>query len=174
MASQVGTLELSVTVGDAAFSASGETAVVLETYADFKKLLGGPRPVHPPKRGTTAPEFEAGSDDAPPAAPERHTNLPLKPYLEQFKLKGNKEKATAILAWSAESGEKTALTVSEVEKLWKRTPFKLPTKLARDLRAAEGEGWLDSQGKSGSPNATFSINGYGEGIVAGWASNKKD
>jgi len=49
-----------------------------------------------------------------------------------------------------------------------KTPFKVPANLARDLRAAEAEGWLGMEGKSGSPDAKYSINGYGEGIVEGW------
>jgi len=100
------------------------------------------------------------------------TDLPLKPFVAALKLRGNKEKAAAILAWSAESGSEPALNIADLEKLWRKTPFKMPSNLARDLRNAEAEGWLRREGKEGSPEARYSITGYGEDAVAGWANSK--
>jgi hypothetical protein len=176
-----GQLELSFTVGGWSFSAPGPTEVVLDVYADFKKFSkAGPAiaptgaPAAPP--APVAPTDGGGVADTPGVQVEvkAPTNLPLKPYLARLDLKGNKEKATAVVAWSAESGDKPALTVSEIEQLWKKTPFKAPSNLARDVRKAESEGWLDAHGKPGSPDTTYSINGYGEGIVAGWESSGKE
>lgn len=170
---QDGTLELSVTVGNWSFSASGETSVVLDAYADSKEFVGATPTVAPPEasrseQAATAPAASTRTEVKSP------TTLPLKPYLARLNLRGNQEKATAILAWSAESGNKKELTAAEVETLWKKTQFRAPANLPRDLRAAEAEGWLDSKGKSGSPDATFSINGYGEGIIAGWVVPSKE
>lgn len=172
-----------MTVGNAAFSASGETQVVLDAYADFKKYLEAAPTVaaadtRPPSEGAAgehpAEQSEPVGTSEPPAEVKSPTALPLKPYLARLKLRGNKEKATAIIAWSAESGQKAALTLAEIEQLWKKTPFKAPSNLPRDVRNAEAEGWLESQGKAGSPDTTYSINGYGEGIVAGWVEADKE
>jgi hypothetical protein len=171
VAEQSGMLELSITVGGSSFSASGETSVVLDAYADFKEFVRSvstapaPEPLPASEEVVQADEGSAPEASGPQAI-KAPTSLPLKPYLDRLKLRGNKEKATAIIAWSGESGEKASLTVEEVEKLWKNTSFKVPKNLARDIGKAESEGWLDSQGKRGS--RTHSISGYGEGIVAGW------
>lgn len=181
MPAEPGTLELSVTIGNSAFSASGDAQVVLDLYADFKEFVRA-TPVLLPAGSESG--SSSGSDEAAgsaesdaesgPTEVKAPTSLPLKPYLARLKLRGNKEKATAIVAWSGESGEKAALTVGQIEQLWKKTPFRAPANLARDVRAAEAEGWLDSQGKPGSPDMTYSINGYGEGIVAGWVTKNEE
>jgi hypothetical protein len=171
---QSGNLNLSVSIGSASFSASGDKQVVLDAYEDFKALLESLPVPAPTREAPASPAPDAGAappDGAAVASVKSPTSLPLKPYLEGLTLKGNKEKATAIVAWSAESGEKAALTVTDVEKLWKKTPFRAPANLPRDLRKAEAEGWIERQGKDGSPEATYSINGYGEGIVAGWTKS---
>jgi hypothetical protein len=169
MADQPETFELAVSFGDASFSASGKTGMVLDAYADFKDLLQ----VRAAASGTLKTERidEPEQPDAaksPSGNVKAPTDLPLKPYVGQFKLPGNKEKATAVLAWSAESGAETALTVTEIETLMKKGGFKAPANLARDLRQAEGEGWIDSSGSGRS--SKFSINGYGEGVLAGWTT----
>lgn len=170
MADKAGQLDLSITIGNASFSARGDTSTVLGVYDDFKGLIAADTP---PASKFRAKERESSADETEKTSgsAKRTTSLPLKPFLQQYKLPTNKAKATAILAWSAEKGEQAALTASEVEKLWKKTPFKAPGNLPRDLRNAEGEGWIDSAGKAGSSDATFSINGYGEGVLAGWATD---
>jgi hypothetical protein len=170
-------LSLTISVGSWSFSASGEKKTVLDTYADFKKFLteGQAPPVPKDLQDRQKPPADNnGSSSDPEAKGDRTTTLPLKPYLDKLELKGNKEKATALIAWSGESGTKAALTVSEVEALWKKGPFKAPGNLARDIRKAESEGWLDSDGTAGSSDVTYSINGYGEGIVEGWAKGAEE
>lgn len=171
-------LELSVTIGGSSFSASGEASAVLEAYEDFKTLAA----LGSTTAGTSASEGTREDGDTQTAAGtgasasahqvKAPTTLPLKPYLDRLKLRGNKEKATAIIAWSAERGNATALTVADIAQLWRSTPYKPPSNLPRDVRTAVGEGWLDTGGKPGSPQATFSINGFGEGIVAGWIKDE--
>jgi hypothetical protein len=39
------------------------------------------------------------------------------------------------------------------------------------VRAAEKEGWLGSEVEG--KEEVFSINGYGEGVVAGWVESKE-
>ncbi|MBS1895557.1 MAG: hypothetical protein JST59_30015 [Actinobacteria bacterium] len=171
MTDQRNAFELAVTFGDASFSARGNTSTVLDAYADFKDLLqvrtGAPR--KPAAERDDEPD-RSGADKAPMDDVKAPTNLPLKPYLGQFGLPGNKEKATAVLAWSAESGAEVALTIDEVESLMKKGGFKAPANLGRDLRQAESEGWIDSSGPGRS--SKFSINGYGEGVLAGWMTTK--
>lgn len=150
--------------GSWAFSASGETQVVLDAYEDFKQsVVFSSTPEKDLK-----PQTSASKSDEIPGPVKNATTLPLKPYLKRLKLGTNKEKATAIIAWAGEHGYETPLTIAEIEKLWKKTPFKAPSNLRRDVRDAEHEGWLDTEGKSGSPDKTYRINGYGENAVAGW------
>jgi len=148
--------------------------LVLEAYAEFKELLSsrGSRAARAALASTGAKSDHAvsGSGAAPSDGAKASTSLPLKPYLARLELTSNKQKAAAIIAWSAESGGKSALTVTEIEQLWKRAPWKAPSNLPRDVRDAEREGWLHRDGRTGSPEATYSINGYGEGIVAGWVT----
>lgn len=168
MTSYSGEFALSITLKDAAFSAHGDASTVLDAYEDFKSLLS----MSPQADGGT-PETES-QDKASKASSSGfdgsvpHTDLPLKPFLSEHNLKGNKEKATAIVAWSGGSGNEASLAVADIEKLWKKTSFKAPKNLARDIRKAEAEGWLHRDGKAGSPDATFTLTGYGQQIVEGW------
>lgn len=168
MTSQSGEFSLSITLKDAAFSAQGDVSTVFDAYKDFKSLLSMKPEAGGEASTTDLPGGPSHESSAQSDLSASHTDLPLKPYLSELKLKGNKEKATAIVAWSGSSGAKAALTLTEIEKLWKKTPFKAPSNLARDLRQAEAEGWLHREGKSGSPDATFQLNGYGQQIVEGW------
>jgi hypothetical protein len=170
MATDRAPFELSVTLGDASFSASGEADLVLRKFAEFKALAspsGAPTAAKPRK-------VIAQAEPTPDVSPDvkSPTTLPLKPFLSRHKLRGNKEKAAAVLAWSAESGEKHKLTFAELETLWKRTGFKTPTNLTRDVRAAAKEGWLESEGAG--KDEVFFIAGYGEGVLAGWVTEGKE
>jgi hypothetical protein len=178
MSPQSRSLELSVTLGEASFSASGDTEVVLKTFADFKEWATASPSESPGTPKRTKPKFEGGNggdpgkDEKPVLAAK--TSLPLKPYVDRFTLKNNRMKGTAILAWSAESGGKAQLTAAGVLDLWKKTGFRAPSNLGnlgRDLRDAATEGWLDLHGTG--RDQTFSINTYGEGIVQGWAKDKE-
>ncbi len=176
MSPQSSQLELSVSIASASFSATGDTQIVLDAYADFKELLRSGVPTVASgdqicEEPTTENRAQPREQEHPAATEVKApTSLPLKPYLARLRLRGNKHKAAALLAWSAESGEKAELTASEIEQLWRRSPFKVPKNVPRDVRAAEAEGWLDSAGKENSPSTTYRINGFGEGIVAGWVT----
>jgi hypothetical protein len=175
MTSHSGEFTLSVSLGTASFSAEGATAVVLEVYEDFKKLLASidlppaPDPGHPQGK---IEEGEPKPRVTP--TPSEATELPLKPYLAGLKLKGNRERVTAIVAWGSASGNHDALKLAEIEALWKKTPFKAPGNLPRDVRNAETEGWLHRDGKVGSPDAAFHLTGYGQQIVEGWKTTESD
>lgn len=163
MSSEPNRLELTVAFGEASFSGNGAKEDVLALYDDFKELIRG---------GIASPEGISGlkGDDSSQTQKKvkSPTSLPLKPYIERLKLPGNKEKATAVIAWSAESGGEQALNVAELKKLWKKLPFKVPANLARDLGKAESEGWLEREGRAGSPDARYTITGYGEDAVSQW------
>ena len=144
---------------------------MLKTFAEFKELAAAPRPEFEKPGGDEGDGAGGGGGDGgggpgKKAKVKSSTTLPLKPFLAEHKLKGNKEKVAAVLAWSAESGEKQKLTFDELEALWKRGGFKMPANFPRDVRKAQSEGWIDSEGKG--PTEVFLINGYGEDIVAGW------
>ncbi|MBF6621256.1 MAG: hypothetical protein ITG02_13640 [Patulibacter sp.] len=177
MSTESNRLELSVTFGANDFSAAGDASVVTSLYHDFKQAIqtvGAPAlSAEPPTTDRNVEQQSATQEASDPAVVKAPTKLPLKPYLDRLKLRGNKEKAAAIVAWSAESGGKASLTIAEIEALWKRdAPFRLPSNLGRDVRAAKSEGWLDSDGADKSPNTTYSVNGYGEGVIGGWAKSE--
>ena len=160
MATSTAPFQLSVTLGTASFSASGDATLVLQTFAEFKELAATPNVSRAkPQQSVEQPESKHDAEV------KRSTTLPLKPYLSNYKLPGNKHKTAAVLAWSAESNGKRALTLAELEALWKRTSFKMPKNLGRDVRAAREEGWLDSEGTGRAE--LFSINGFGEDAVSG-------
>jgi hypothetical protein len=167
-------LSLAVSVGSCSFSATGDKATVLGAYEEFKKDFGSQLFA----AGAMLRQDPGGGGKPAEGLEKREsvhtTTLPLKPYLARLDMRGNKEKATALIAWAGESGSQTSLTVSEIDGLWKRSPFKTPGNLARDVRSAEAEGWLDSEGTSGSSEVRYSINGYGEEIVAGWTKSPEE
>lgn len=164
MSAHSGDLSLSISYGDASFSAQGDVSVVLDAYKDFKNLIGSNEP--PKEDAPAAAPKSSKSSTAQPSSGS--TDLPLKPFLSELDLKGNKEKATAIVAWAAASDTQNVLTIGEIEKLWKKAPFKAPSNLRRDVRTAETEGWLHREGKAGSPDATYQVTGYGQQIIEGW------
>lgn len=166
MSSEQSRLEVSISLGSASFSASGATEDVLGLYEDFKDLAKAKTSTTASKSKTDLSRRAADGDSR--SAVKTSTSLPLKPYVARLNLSGNKEKATAIIAWSAESGHEPALNIGDLKKLWKKTPFKMPANVARDLGKAEVEGWLEREGKAGSPEAKYSITGYGEDAVANW------
>jgi hypothetical protein len=173
MASNKDPFSLSIALGDSSFSAQGELSAVLDAYEDFKKLLSSE-----PKAAKTSPPVSRPTGQPRKAATTvtstSATDLPLKPFVKGLTLKGNKEKATAIVAWANATGNETGLTHAEIEELWKKTPFKAPKNLRRDVRGAETEGWLHQDGKAGSPESTYRITGYGQQMVDGWKAPPSD
>lgn len=85
--------------------------------------------------------------------------------MKGLELAGNKERATAILAWASESG-KDRLTTNEIEGLWKKTHFKVAGNLGRDLGLAAKEGWIALEGKA--PDQAWVIHGFGKDALASW------
>jgi len=171
MAAEPGAFELSITIGDASFSASGPSDLVLSSFAEFKELVASG--AKPPARTPKPAAVSADNQNAPDGTVETRqvTTRALKPFLGEHTLKGNKEKITAILAWSAErDGEKDKLSRDELKTLWKQTG-KVPAGFSRDLRAAEVEGWIESEGK-GQGTVFFIAPVHGEDTVAGWKTAK--
>ena len=171
MDEQKGTFELAVTLGNSSFSASGDPDLVLRMFGEFKELAAATP--DPPSRAERREPTESAKPSGGGSTVDT-TNLPLKPFLSRLELRGNRERATAMIAWSAESGGAKQLTITQINELWKKTSFKAPSNLGnlgRDVRSAAKEGWLDSEGTG--KDEVFSINGYGDGVVAGWATSKR-
>jgi len=154
--------ELSVSIGGDSFSASGKHDLVLKAFEDFKTLTGRSGDPAPTKPRGSARKTKSNSGGASSSTAD---GLLLPAFVKSIKLAGNKEKATAILAWAAENG-KDRLTTNEVENLWKKTHFKVASNLSRDLGAAAKEGWIELEGKA--PDQAWVIHGFGKTALASW------
>jgi hypothetical protein len=167
MPTSTAVFELSVSIGGNSFSASGKHDLVLKAFEDFKALTGGsvgdPTPTKP--RGSKTKSNGGG------ASSPSTDGFPLPAYVKAIKLVGNKERATAILAWASENG-KVRLTTREIEDLWKTTHFKVAGNLKRDLGLAAKEGWVAREGK-GSDQA-WVIHGFGKTTLASWGEPAAD
>lgn len=163
-------LELSITVGDASFAAAGDPDLVLKAYADFQewaRASTGKGSTPTDKRGKKTDRDDQPADQKPGGG----GSLELKPFLNQYTLTSNKQRGTALLAWSATKGSK-ALTFAEIQDLWRKSGFKVPKRhLTRDVRSAETEGWIESEGSG--RDERFSVSTYGEGQLATWVADKE-
>ena len=154
-------LELSITLGDAMFQASGPADLVMQALDEFKVLAtttpGGktkakPQPEDPPQEG------DDGAAATPPQkSPASKVLLPQ--FLQSPSIKGNSKIATAIVVWAADHDGKSNLATGEIEKYWKRTPLKVPKNLSRDIGAAVKNGWLLQEKRR------YSASGYGREAI---------
>lgn len=174
--------ELSLTVGDTQFSASGTEKAVREAFDVFREWVDSGSRVGTPALQTgqsppthaaaTTPQAASSPPSAAPSAPPKVSDsLPLKPFLADFKLRGNKERAAGIAAWSAASGNGEELSLEQFEQLWKRSGAKMPGNLGRDVRAAEKDGWLHES--KNDKTVVWSITSFGEGEMESWKTGHK-
>lgn len=143
-------LHMEIRVGGFQFVGVGPRDAVFEAYERFKKDLdlfldrgNHERPVSDVTLDTTG---TAPTDEA----------VPLPVFLKERNLDTNALKAAAILVWADRYQGRTKLSPSEVEDYWKRTPFRLPGNMARDLATAATQGWVRQEG-----HGEYSPTGYG-------------
>lgn len=152
--------QLSVSLDDYSFSASGKPDQVLKAFEDFKAMAGyGGEGSKPPPVARRVPRER--KDKAP------HDEVLLQEFLAKLKLKGNAEIGAAILSWTAQHSEKDALTTRELHELWEQTEHKAPTpasNISRDLAPAIKKGWVKKEGKG--KGQTFRAQAYGQKEIA--------
>jgi hypothetical protein len=98
--------------------------------------------------------------------------MTLPAFLARLTLKSGPKTGTAIVAWSAQHGDKHKLTSSEVRELWKGTRYKLPSSLGnvtRDLNVAAKKGMLRKEGNG--PSLVFYADAYEQEQVEAWATS---
>jgi hypothetical protein len=157
--SATGFFALDVRLGEDSFSASGKPDLVLKAYEDFKALTG--------HGGDDPPPRVAAKRAARSTQTKTHDEVFLQEFLATLNLKGNGQVGAAILAWTAQYGEKEKLTALELHELWEQTEHRAPTPAAnipRDLTPAIRKGWVKKEGKG--QGQTFYAQAYGQKEVA--------
>jgi hypothetical protein len=157
--SATGSFALDVRFGEDSFSASGKPDLVLKAYEDFKALTG--------HGGDHPPPIVAAKRAARSTQTNTHDEVLLQEFLTTLNLKGNGQVGAAILAWSAQYGEKEKLTVLELHELWEQTEHRAPSpasNIPRDLASAIKKGWVKKEGKG--QGQTFHAQAYGQKEVA--------
>jgi hypothetical protein len=159
---------LSVTLGEDSFSAEGKHDLVLKAFEEFKALAGrGDAPDVAEQKGTSRKA-------KPPKASKPSGNMTLPAFLARLTLSSGPKTGAAIVAWSAQHGDKNKLTSSEVRELWKETKYKLPSTLGnvtRDLNEAAKKGLLRKEGKG--PSLVFYADAYEQEKVETWVAPEK-
>ena len=158
--------ELSVSLGDDSFFASGKYDLVLKAFEEFKAMTGRSVAAGSKAAPRTGPAKQRGSGSDGGQNASAASGLLLPAYIDMLTLMGNKERVTAILVWSAENG-KEALTPAEIKALWVKTHLKPAANLSRDIAAAAKKGWIASEGQG------WVAHGFGKKAVAGWAAPKE-
>jgi hypothetical protein len=144
-----GALELSITLGDATFTASGSSDIVMSALTEFKAMLGDTPSA---KREARKPHTEGEETNG---KQEKKTVLPL--FIKDRNPKGNPLTATAIVAWAQLHGDRPdGITAAEALKLWKTTSMKPPGNLSRDMASAAKDGLLEKKGP------TYTTTGHGK------------
>lgn len=144
--------QLSVRLGEAEFNASGATDRVMAAFEKFEALLDGSPPSTSPTKGKTG-------QSVPPKAPVLKTgsDKPVLPvFLKELNPKGNRLVATAIVAWGQLHDGRPGLKASEVRELWRKTNFKAPGNINRDMEKAASEGYLHRAGND------YTVTGFGK------------
>jgi hypothetical protein len=154
---------LSVTIGDATFTASGAPDLVMQAFGDFKTLLESPPAGSTRKSPAKTPKHTDGEAPTGPKQSEA-TDKPLPRVVAG--LTGNATIATAIVAWAADHESKPSLTVQDIERYWRRTDLKVPRNPHRDVESAAKRGWLHREDNS------YSVTGFGRTEV-GLTGNSK-
>jgi hypothetical protein len=148
-----GSFNLSVTIGDAAFTASGAPDLVMQAFGDFKLLVESPRAKRTvQERDKEQPDAADGEAPTGPKQSEA-TDKPLPQVVAA--IKGNAKVATAIVAWAADHEDKSSLTVSEIKGYWRRTNLRVPANPNRDVEKAAKEGWLHRD------DSNYTVTGFG-------------
>jgi hypothetical protein len=148
--------QLSITIGDASFQATGEAELVMQALAEFKTLAETATPL---KRQRSAKEKTSADDTSDGGDGAGDTSQPL-PVFVKRNWPSQSAKATAIVMWARDNDNKASLAPSEVEDYWRKTPGKVPTNPPAVCKGGQKQGWLHNEGKG-----HYSLTGHGEDMV---------
>jgi hypothetical protein len=168
---------LEVSLGDASFSAEGESQLVFQAFETFRGELRAPgknsREDQKPKdleveedAGDGGKDEKSGNEPDPHAAFAKGTPLPV--FLKENGPKTNPSAVAVMAVWANANQGTTEFTTDVIEELWKRSGRKKAGNLARDIGDAANSGWLDraSRGK-------YTLPSYGIDYVRGLTATKE-
>jgi hypothetical protein len=136
------------------FSASGDKTSVFKAWNEFlENAVSHERPK------TTTPVASNATDKQPE---KRSAGVePLSVFLERAgKTDSNPKIATAIVLWSRRHEQRQEIGPNDVKELWRKTKYKVPGNVPRELANAVKEGWLDRAG-----GGKYQITGHGEEFI---------
>ncbi|GEM_PF-6287224 len=138
--------DLSMKFGEAEFSASGPSELVLDAFEEFKSLI---------EKVPASATQGAGDRSAATALGEKppFAVFMKRPWPNQG------AKATAIFTWAKKFDGKDRLRPSEMATYWKKFDKK-PGNPTMACQGAEQKGWLESLG-----NGYYAVTGHGENMV---------
>lgn len=152
------TLEITLSLGDASFQASGNGDRVMAALNEFKLLLdSSPQP----KRETKPKDGNGGGGGGGGGGDTKGTPLGV---FTNRSWENQGAKATAIVLWARDNEQKASLTPNEVVAYWRKTAGKTPGNPTQVCQSAEKKGWLHNEG-----GGRYSVTGHGEEMVKGVA-----
>jgi hypothetical protein len=135
------------------FSASGDKASVFKAWNEFLENA-----VIRERSSVTTP---TGRNADSKLAQQRSGIEPLTVFLERAgKTDSNPKIATVIVLWAKRHEQREQIGPNEVKELWRRTKYKVPGNVPRELASAVKEGWLDRAG-----GGKYQITGHGEEFI---------
>jgi hypothetical protein len=141
--------DLSLKFGDAQFSASGPSELVLDALGEFKAMMEKSPPSTRPVEDRNA---EVSNDFGP---------KPPFPIFMKREWPNQAAKAAAIFTWAKRYDDKDRLRPSEMSTYWKKFDKK-PGNPTMACQNAEQKGWLENVG-----NGNYAVTGHGENMVDG-------
>jgi hypothetical protein len=124
----------------------------------------------PPPSGGSGGGRASGQRPSARRSTSVQDKVTLGAFLSERKLRSNSKKATAIVVWASRHGDQQELKVGDVKNLWRKTSFRRPANLARDLQSAGRNGWLHIEGEGRT--LKYSPVGYGESMVDDAVNNQ--
>lgn len=149
--------ELSITLGESSFHASGSGETVMKALAEFKALMeSSPRPKRQAQKKDDGDDGKSGDGGDDGGAKGK----PLGVFVKRS-WRNQAAKATAIILWARENDSKASLTPSEVVTYWRKTTGKTPANPGQVCQTAESQGWLHNEG-----HGRYTVTGHGVEMVA--------
>lgn len=152
------TLDLSITVGDATFQASGPADLVMQALAEFDKLAASSRHrgagADPTSKGTGGRRAGGPSGGEAPTGDK----VPFGVFMKR-KFPNQHAMAAAIFTWAKRYDDRKTLKPGEMETYWKKVAKK-PGNTTQVCLNAEKQGWLENVG-----GGQYAVTGHGEKMV---------
>jgi hypothetical protein len=155
------TFNLSISLGESSFTASGSPELVLSAWNEFKTMVQEPPPAQDTTNGKKR-ERDPGSGDKRAAGRRNEDGadrVPLPVFMKSRKWDNMAEYATGIFVWAKRHDDKEQMKPGDMVTYWKKVAKK-PGRPANVCAAAAREGWLESAG-----SGNYAVVGHGEQMV---------